>query len=259
MRILRAALFKLFFYALTTILCVTGGIPVLLFARRHSLSLARFWIRLVLAGARIICGIRIEVTGLQHLPVDGGAVLACQHQSAVDTLLWFTILPRPSYVMKRELTRIPVFGSLLLGAGMIPVSRDAGAQALRGLLEATSRMIAQGRQIVIFPEGTRVRPGERVPLQPGVAAVARRAGLPVVPVALDSGRYWGRGFLDMWPGTIHVAVHPPIPPGTQRVAMLGAVENVWLKEAGRRASDGHAYTVDKSGDGRSAQAGFTSK
>ena len=259
MRILRAALFKLFFYGLTTLLCVVGGIPVLLFARRHSLALAQFWIRLILAGARIICGIRIEVSGLQHMPVNGGAVLACQHQSAIDTLVWFTILPRPSYVMKRELTRIPVFGSLLLGAGMIPVNRDAGAQALRGLLEATSRMIGEGRQIVIFPEGTRVRPGERVPLQPGVAAIARRAGLPVVPVALNSGRYWGRGFLDMWPGTIHVAAYPPIAPGTQRAVMLGAVEDVWLTEERRRATADDTFTVDKSGDGASRRAAFTGK
>ena len=132
MRLIRAALFQLFFYSLTTVLCIAGGIPVLLFARHRALALARLWIRIVLAGARIICGIRIVVSGREHLPVDGPALLACQHQSAVDTLLWFTILPRPSYVMKRELTRIPVFGSLLVDAGMIPVqARCRGGGAAR--------------------------------------------------------------------------------------------------------------------------------
>ncbi len=227
MRALRAALFRLFFYGVTTALCIAGGIPVLLFARQRSLALARLWIRIVLAGARIVCGVRIVVSGREHLPTGGPALLACQHQSAVDTLLWFTILPQPSYVMKQELTRIPVFGALLVNAGMIPVRRDAGAAALRSLLAETARMIAGGRQVVIFPEGTRVPPGQRVPLQPGVAAIARHAALPVIPVALDSGHCWGKGFFAMYPGTIHVSVHPPIAASTPRASLLGEVEHAW--------------------------------
>ncbi len=227
MRKLRAALFRAYFYGLTTAFCVVGGVPVRLFARHRAADLARCWIGAILAGARALCGIRIDMTGLEHLPQGGPALIACQHQSAVDTLLWFTVLPMPTYVMKRELTRIPIFGGLLLDAGMIPVDRSAGALALRGLLQATTRASSQGRQIVIFPEGTRVPPGRRVPLQPGVAAIARQTGLPVVPASLDSGLYWGRRALDLSPGVIRVALHPPIEAGTPRLALLSAIEAAW--------------------------------
>jgi 1-acyl-sn-glycerol-3-phosphate acyltransferase len=251
MRLLRALLFQAYFYCLTTAFCLIGGIPVRLFARHRALALAKIWIGAVLAGARVICGIRIEVTGAEHLPADGAALIACQHQSAVDALLWFTLMPRPSYVMKRELTRIPIFGPLLLDAGMVPVDRDAGATALRTLLLETARIAAAGRQMIIFPEGTRVPPGERVPLQPGVAAIARQTGLAVIPVALDSGLHWGRGALDRWPGTIHVAIRPPIPAGTPRTALLAAIEQAW------RLPLGEAGPVDKPVGEVSGKLSFT--
>jgi 1-acyl-sn-glycerol-3-phosphate acyltransferase len=251
---LRAALFLAYFYALTTGFCLLGGIPVRLFARHRAVGLARAWIAAVLAGARIVCGIRIVVTGREHLPADGPALIACQHQSAVDALLWFTLVPRPSYVMKRELTRIPIFGGLLLDAGMVPVDRHAGASALRALLLETARLATEGRQMIIFPEGTRVPPGERVPLQPGVAAIARQTGLPVIPVALDSGLHWGRRALDRRAGIIHVAIRPPIPAGTPRGALLAAIEQAWRQPLAY--PDG---PVDKPVDGPAAKLMFTGK
>ncbi len=254
MRVLRAALFQAYFYALTTGVCVFGGIPVRLFARHRAAGLARAWISAVLAGARVICGIRIIVTGREHLPPHGAALIACQHQSAVDALLWFMLVPRPSYVMKRELTRIPIFGGLLLDAGMVPVDRDAGAAALRALLLETARLAADGRQMVIFPEGTRVKPGERVPLQPGVAAIARQTGLPVIPVALDSGLHWGRGALDLRPGTIHVSIRPPIAAGTPRTALLAAIEQAW-----RQLPEAAAPPVDNPVGGIFPKLMFTAK
>ncbi len=254
MRLLRAVLFQAFFYVFTTCVCLIGGVPVRLFARRRALGLARWWIATVLAGARVICGIRIVVTGREHLPADGAALIACQHQSAVDALLWFTLVPRPSYVMKRELTRIPIFGGLLLDAGMVPVDRDAGAAALRGLLLETARLAAIGRQMIIFPEGTRVPPGERVPLQPGVAAIARQSGLAVIPVALDSGLVWGRAAFDRRAGTIHVAIRPPIPPGTPRTALLAAIEHAW-----RQPLPAACKPVDKPVGGSAGRLRFTAK
>jgi 1-acyl-sn-glycerol-3-phosphate acyltransferase len=226
MTTLRAALFSLYFYALTTLLGI-AGIGVRLFARHHALAFARFWIVLVLAGLRHICGIRICVTGRENLPESGPALLASQHQSAFDTLVWLTLLPRPSYVMKQELTRIPLFGPLLVPAGMIPVDRKAGQAALRGMVAATLRARDSGRQIVIFPEGTRVPPGEHVTLQPGIAAVAIRLGLPVIPVATDSGRHWRKAAFGKIPGTIHIAIGPPIPAGTPRQALLDRIEDHW--------------------------------
>jgi 1-acyl-sn-glycerol-3-phosphate acyltransferase len=258
-RPLRALAFQLYFYGLTTAACLLAGVPVLLFARHRSLDLARAWVTAVLAGARIICGMRVEVTGRQHLPLQGPALIACQHQSAVDTLLWFTLLDAPSYVMKRELTRIPVFGALLVHAGMIPVDRGAGAGALRQLLAETARMASRGRQIVIFPQGTRVPPGETVPLQPGVAAVSRQTGLPVIPVALDSGRLWGRGFLHRLPGVIHVAILPPISAATPRRAMLESIGSAWRANNDIVPDKRARRPVDNSVDATAGKLMFTGK
>lgn len=222
---IRGLLWAAYFHGLTAVMGV-GGLLVRAFARERALAYARLWIRCSLAGLRWL-GIDWRVTGAEHLPRDGAALIASQHQSAFDTLVWFLILSAPSYVMKRELTRIPLFGPLLVPAGMIPVDRAGGAAALRQVLEATAAAAAAGRQIVIFPEGTRLAPGARVPLQPGIAAIAARVRLPVVPVATDSGWRWPRGSLRRYAGTIHVAVGAPIPVGTPRAALLAGIEAHW--------------------------------
>jgi len=216
-------LFNGYFFGLTFLL----ALPTPLLRRARALDYARFWVRTVLWGARTICGIRVRVTGLEYLPRDGAALLASQHQSAFDTLVWLTIVKRPSYILKRELTRIPLFGPMLLAAGNIAVDRSAGAAALRGVLAATAEARDAGRQILIFPEGTRVAPGARVKLQPGIAAIAARLGLPVIPVATDSGLHWGRRAFTKYPGVIHVAIGPPIAAGTPRPALLEAIEAHW--------------------------------
>lgn len=222
----RAALFSAYFFALTAVLGV-AGVGVRLFARRHAYAFARAWIWRVLWGARVICGIRYELTGAENLPAPGAAILACQHQSAFDTLVWITLLPAVSYILKQELTHIPLFGPLLRPAGMIPVDRSAGALALRGLLAATSHAAKNGRQIVMFPEGTRMPPGRRGPLQPGIAAIAMRLDLPVIPVATNSGLFWGKRRGDKHPGTIRIAVCPPLPAGLPREALLKGIDRAW--------------------------------
>jgi len=232
----RALAFNLTFFGLTAILGA-GGLVLRVFMRRRILSYAQSWARLMIDCARIICGIRVEITGAEHLPATGPALLASQHQSAFDTLIWMTKLPAPSYVVKRELTRIPLFGPLLAPAGMIPVDRAARATALRSLLRATRRARDAGRQIIIFPEGTRVAPGEHVPLQPGIAAIATHLELPVIPIATDSGTYWGRRAFMKYPGTIRIAIGTPIPAGTPRGPMLHAIEQFWRdSQLGPRAA-----------------------
>ena len=135
-------------------------------------------------------------------------------------VLWFALLPGPAYVLKRELLFVPLYGWYARAAGMIAVDRSAGAAALRHLVKAGQDALAQGRQIVIFPEGTRTAPGTHRPYQPGIAALYARAGLPVVPVATDSGLFWGRRAFHKRPGTITVAVLPPVAPGLGREAFL---------------------------------------
>ena len=170
-------------------------------------------------GARVICGIRLHVSGLEHIG-SGAALIASRHQSAFDTFVWLTLMPRCCYVLKRELLRIPLFGPLMPLTGMIAVDRGGGASALRELMREGERAVREERQIVIFPEGTRAEVGAMLPLQPGVAALAARTRLPVIPVVTDSGHCWGRRAFHKRPGTIHIRVLKPIPTGIRRDELM---------------------------------------
>ena len=237
MIILRSALFNLFFFGSTVVLTLYGCV-VRLVAPHRVLNLAMAWARMMLWGVRVICGISFEVAG--EVPT-GAALIASHHESAFDTLVWLTLLPCPTYVMKQEMLRIPLFGPLTRPAGMIAVDREGGAKAMRGLLRDAARAVAEHRQIVIFPEGTRAPPGTLLPLQPGVAALAAATGLPVIPVVTDSGGRWGRRAFRKRPGVIHVVLQPPIPAGLRRQELLRRLEAAL--RAGVREE---AMPVDKS-------------
>ena len=217
---LRSLLFNLWFFGLTAVLSILG-MALLVAAPGRVETLARFWARRVLSGLRVICGIGLVVRGREHLPPEGPALLASRHQSAFDTLVWLAILPRCSYVLKRELLRIPLFGRLIRPAGQIPVDRAGGAVALRGLVRDAEAAAAAGRQIVIFPEGTRADPDVVLPLQPGIAAIAARTGLSVIPVVTDSGRVWGRRAFLKRPGVIHIRLLAPLAPPDARPGARG--------------------------------------
>ncbi len=219
MILVRSLAFNVWFYGLTTLMLL-GTPPLRLLAPGRAVDYARVWAGLVLGGLRVLAGIRYEVTGLEHLPDNGPALIASMHQSAFDTIVWELLAPRFAIVLKQELTKIPLFGPMLTTAGMIPVDRAGGANAVRQMLRAADRAMAGNRQILIFPEGTRVAPGVRAPLHPGVAALAARTGLPVIPVVTDSGRHWGRRAFRKTPGTIRIAILPPIPPGLKRDALM---------------------------------------
>jgi 1-acyl-sn-glycerol-3-phosphate acyltransferase len=222
MTVLRSALFNLFFF-LESFVLVLAGTVLRVAAPQRIVRLGRFWARLTLGGARAICGIRVQVVGLEHMP-DGAALLASQHQSAFDTLVWLLLLPRCCYVLKQELLRIPLFGPLIPFTGMIAVDRQGGAPALRRLMRDGARAAREGRQIVIFPEGTRAAPGAMLPLQPGVAALAASTGLPVIPVVTDSGLYWGRRAFRKRPGKIRIRLLPPLPAGLKREELMQRLE-----------------------------------
>jgi 1-acyl-sn-glycerol-3-phosphate acyltransferase len=223
MGVVRSALFNLFFFAVTFVLSL-AGVAVRLVARDRALDLAMLWARLVIGGLRAICGINLRIFGGELLTRGGAMLIASRHQSAFDTIVWLTLLPRCCYVLKRELLRIPLFGPLIPAAGMIAVDRAGAAAALRGLLREADRAAREERQIVIFPEGTRAEPGTLLPLQPGVAALASRTGLPVIPVVTDSGRCWGRRAFHKHPGTIHIRLLEPIPAELGRDALMQRLE-----------------------------------
>ena len=195
-------------------------------APERALWLARHWIGAVLAGARVICGIRIVVTGRENLP-DGPALLASQHQSAFDTLVWLTIVPLPSYVFKAELARIPLFGPMLVPAGQIPLDRGAGFAAIKGLLRGAERAVAAGTADRDIPGGHAGGAGRG-----GRVAAWRRGlggahGLPVIPVATDSGVRWGRRAFRKTPGPIHIVIGKPLLGVHGQAAVLGALRQAW--------------------------------
>ena len=218
MIVLRSVLFYVVFFAGTFVLTLAGTV-VRLVAPRRLLPVAVAWARLGLWAARVICGIRLEVSGLEHVP-SGPALIASRHQSAFDTLVWFTLLPRCCYVLKHELLRIPLMGQLMTAVGMIAVDRDGGARTIRALVKQGERAVLAGQQIVIFPEGTRADPGALLPLQPGVAALAGRTGLPVIPVITDSGLLWGPRAFHKHPGIIHIVIRPALQAGQGRDAIM---------------------------------------
>ena len=223
MMVLRSALFNVAFFAISLAMAVLAtGARYL--APRRVLGVAMLWARCQLAAVRIICGIRLQVSGLEHIP-PGAALIASRHQSAFDTFVWLTLLPRCCYVFKNDLSRIPLFGPSISAAGMIEVDRNSGGAAIRGLLRGAERAVREQRQIVIFPEGTRRDPGSPGSLQSGIVALASRTGLPVVPVATDSGHLWGRRAFRKRPGTIRILIGPAIPSRTERKALIRALED----------------------------------
>jgi 1-acyl-sn-glycerol-3-phosphate acyltransferase len=219
MMLLRSTLFNLYFFLLTFVLTVALATPVRFAAPHRVLDVAMLWARLLVTGLRVICGIRLSVQGLEHLG-SGPALIASTHQSAFDTFVWLTLVPRCCYVLKQELLRIPLFGPLMPLAGMIAVDRRGGASAMRHLLREGERAVREERQIVIFPEGTRAAPGQQLPLQPGAAALAARTRLPMIPAVTDSGRCWGRRAFQKRPGTIHIRVLEPLSPEAGRDQLM---------------------------------------
>ncbi len=232
MSFLRSAVFNLWFYLVTAVLALSAVIPRALTpdpTPPWAMTIARNWARLTVGGLRRICGADWVVSGAENLPAEGPALIASMHQSAFDTMVWLLLVPKPCYVLKRELVRIPVFGSMCTSTGMIAIDRGAGAGAIRGMLREADRAVREQRQIVIFPEGTRMPPGQPGALQPGILALASRTGLPVIPVATDSGYCWGRRAFRKRPGTIHVAIGKPIPPGLPRAELLARLDQAFAE------------------------------
>ncbi|WP_137178820.1 1-acyl-sn-glycerol-3-phosphate acyltransferase [Roseomonas sp. AR75] len=228
---LRSLLFNAAFFALTAILTV-AGLPLLLAPRSAMMRLMRLWARGVIVLLRAICGVRLELRGMEHIP-PGASVIVAKHQSAFDTIVWLALLPDTAYVLKKELLSIPLYGWHARRARMIPVDRSGGGPALRSMLRAAQAALAEGRQVVIFPEGTRTAPGKRVPYQPGVVAIAGASDAPVIPVATDSGRVWGRRAFHKRPGVIRISVLPPLPPRLPRARLLPALEEAIETESER--------------------------
>ncbi len=176
-----------------------------------------------------LCRIRVEVQGLENIPASGGGIVMAKHQSAWETLAlqrWFT--PQ-TWVLKRELLWLPLFGWAISLLNPIAIDRGSAASALRQLCRQGAERLAEGRWVVVFPEGTRVPPGTRGQYQPGGAVLAERTGAVVVPVAHNAGRCWGRNSFIKRPGTIQVRIGPPIDPKGKRASEILRLVEEWIE------------------------------
>ena len=200
--------------------------------RRHMLAVVRRWTRISQGALSAIVGLRYEFRGIENIPA-GPAIYACKHQSAWDTMGFFLRFDDPAHVIKKELIDLPFYGWFARKCRVIGVDRKGGAQALRNLVRQAMEAIGEGREIIIFPQGTRTAPGERRPYQPGIAALYGRADVPVIPVALNSGLFWGRRSFVKRPGTIVVEFLPAVPAGLDRRAFMKTLENR-IEEASER-------------------------
>ena len=219
MAAVRSFLFALIFYG-GTVPAVLLSFPISLFGTKAIRWWAHVWARYHRLCARVLLGVRTKVEGT---PPRGACLVACKHQSMYETLEMILMLDEPATVLKRELSDIPLWGWVTRRYGVIPIDRKGGATALRGMMRAAEAAIAEGRPIVIFPEGTRVPPGEAPPLQPGFAGLYRILKLPVVPVAVDSGRLWPKGRFVKRPGIVTMRFLDPIEPCLPRAEIEARV------------------------------------
>lgn len=217
---IRSAAFALLFYA-GSLLIVISGLVLIPFDESAIQATTRRWARFHQWCASAIAGVHSRIEGR---PPAGPVLVAAKHQSMYETIHILLLLDHPVVVMKKSLADIPGWGRIAKAYGIIAIDRAGGAGALRAMLAQARVAVASGRPVAIFPEGTRVAPGESPPLQPGFAGLYRTLGLPVVPLALTSGSVWPRGFVKR-PGTIRFRFGDPIPPGLPRAEIEARVHS----------------------------------
>jgi 1-acyl-sn-glycerol-3-phosphate acyltransferase len=217
-------LFNALFYVNITVRMIVA-LPTIALPYPFLLAVLRGYARSNLWLLRVICGITVEWRGREKIP-NGACIVACKHQSVWETFALFMLLDDPTYVLKRELMWLPLFGWLARKARMIPIDRGARVTALARMTALARREIARSRQIVIFPEGTRRAPGAEPRYLSGVAYLYGKTGLACVPLALNSGLFWPRRSLLRFPGTVLVEVLDPIPAGLDKRAFLTRLQSV---------------------------------
>lgn len=188
----------------------------------------RAWGRFVITALRVICGVRVQVKGMENCP-KGPVVVLSKHQSAWETFWLGAYLPYPgAYVYKESLNRIPFFGWALWSFGLLSIDRSNGRSAFRSLVTKGPAFLKRGWWIILFPEGTRVPPGEHVKFKTGGARLAAATGAPILPVALNSGVCWPKNSIAKIPGTITVSIGKPIPTEGRDLKAVEAEVADWI-------------------------------
>lgn len=242
--VLRSLLFNVAFY-LNTLIFLIGALPTFFMSYRAIMSVAKAWGRANLFLLWAICGIKAEFRGLEKIP-QGGLLVASKHQSTWETFALLWLFGDPVFILKRELQWIPLFGWFTIKGRMVPVRRGARGQGLTEMSERARIELARGRQIIIFPEGTRRPAGAEPKYKIGVAHLYEAGGVPCLPVALNSGMFWPRRSLLRVPGTVIVEILDPIPPGLPKEEFFARLQNDMETATARLIAEGRRETTRSS-------------
>ncbi len=231
MIMVRSLLFAVLLYAWTVGLSILY-LPLLFVPRKLLAIFVAIWLRGIAKIASTSLGLRYQIRGVENRP-SGPAIYASKHQSAWETLFFRLIVPDCAFVLKRDLMWIPLWGWYVWRMGMIGIDRAAGIRSIKKMIARAHGVLAAGRPIVVFPQGTRVAPGVKSPYLSGIAAIYRELNVSVVPVALNSGLFWPRRRFVKFPGIITVEFLKPIPPGLKRAEFMEQLE-LQIEEASSR-------------------------
>jgi 1-acyl-sn-glycerol-3-phosphate acyltransferase len=235
---LRSIAFNVLFY-LNTVVHLIAGLPTFFMPYRAIVEVAKSWGRVNLVLLRVVAGIDYEIRGREKIP-KGPLIVASKHQSAWETFALLPLLENPLFILKRELQWIPIFGWLTIKGRMVPVHRGGGSQALHEMVERARAELADDRQLIIFPEGTRRPAGAEPRYKIGVAHLYTGEGVPCLPIALNSGLFWPRRSLLRFPGTVVAEILDPIPPGLDKDEFFARLQSDIEDATARLIAEGRA-------------------
>lgn len=245
MRLIRSLLFNAYVYVVTILIGLVCLPTLALPHRRGTVRSVEIWSTLIQKGLWPLCRIKVEIRGLEHLP-DEPVLIAAKHQSMWETLMFFTLIKDPAFILKREILWIPFVGWYALKVRMISVDRAAAAKALRAMVAHARQRLEYGRSIVIFPEGTRHSPGNSPDYKSGIAALYTRLDRPCVPVAVNSGLFWPRRTIAKYPGTIVLEFLPAIEAGLSRKVFMNEMQTRIETASDRLLAEGQASPPEMS-------------
>lgn len=208
---------------------------------KYRIALIKNWINISLAVLRYICGLKYRVEGLENIPEQGFIVMS-KHSSTWETIALQKFFDPMVWVVKKELTRVPFFGWGLVAMNAIALNRGTGRQAIKQLVSESRQRMDEGRILMMFPEGTRVQPGEKKPFKLGGAIVSEKTGYAVLPVAHNAGEFWPRHSWIKWPGTIHIVIGKPIYPEGKKSEQIIAEVEEWITTTCAKISDPQQLT-----------------
>ena len=234
----RSIVFNALFY-LNTLVFLIAALPTFFMPYRAIIAVAKSWGRVNLVLLRVVAGVDYEIRGREKIP-KGPILVASKHQSAWETFALLPLIDNPVFILKRELQWVPIFGWLTIKGRMVPVDRGGGSQALAAMIERARVELADNRQLIIFPEGTRRPAGAEPRYKIGVAHLYVAGGVPCVPIALNSGLFWPRRSLRRFPGTVVAEILDPIPPGLAKETFFERLQGDIETATARLIAEGRA-------------------